>query len=101
MIPSLWVIVVLGVLIAYVNGANDVSKGIATLAGSGVTNYRRAILWGSLWTGIGGLAPFNLPQPLLPNFCKGGFAPGTNPPLPFPLALLLGRAPRGSPAAPP
>ena len=28
--------------VAYVNGANDVSKGIATLAGSGVSNYRRA-----------------------------------------------------------
>ncbi len=50
MIPSLWVIVVLGVLIAYVNGSNDVSKGIATLAGSGLTNYRRAILWGTVWT---------------------------------------------------
>jgi phosphate/sulfate permease len=28
--------------------ANDVSKGIATLVGSGVTSYRRAILWGTV-----------------------------------------------------
>lgn len=42
-----------GALVAYLNGANDVSKGIATLAGSGVTNYQRAILWGTLWTGAG------------------------------------------------
>lgn len=42
MSPSLWVTIALGVLIAYANGSNDVSKGIATLAGSGVTNYRHS-----------------------------------------------------------
>ena len=31
--------------LAFANGANDVSKGIATLVGSGVTDYRRAIAW--------------------------------------------------------
>jgi len=35
-------VTLIGGFIAYVNGANDVSKGIATLAGSGVTDYRRA-----------------------------------------------------------
>ncbi|MGC8550290.1 MAG: hypothetical protein ACP5M4_11375 [Acidobacteriaceae bacterium] len=43
-------IFLLGFAVAYANGSNDVSKGIATLAGSGVTNYRRAIRWGTLWT---------------------------------------------------
>lgn len=33
--------------LAAVNGANDVSKGVATLAGSGVTRYRTAVLWGA------------------------------------------------------
>jgi phosphate/sulfate permease len=65
MIPSLWVIVALGVLIAYVNGSNDVSKGIATLAGSGLTNYRRAILWGTVWTGLG--LPARTPARHAPN----------------------------------
>ena len=40
-------------LLAYANGANDVSKAIATLVGSGVSNYRAAILWGTLWTIVG------------------------------------------------
>jgi PiT family inorganic phosphate transporter len=41
--------------LAFANGSNDVSKGIATLAGSGVTTYRRAILWGTMWTVLGGI----------------------------------------------
>lgn len=41
--------------LAFANGSNDVSKGIATLAGSGVTHYRTAILWGTTWTVIGGV----------------------------------------------
>src|SRR5260370_2689420 len=87
---SLVLIFAAGIFIAYVNGANDVSKGIATLAGSGVTNYRRAILWGSLWTGIGGLAAFSLAKALLTTFGKGVFAAGTNPTFPVALAIILG-----------
>ncbi len=41
-------IALISALVGYANGANDVSKGIATLAGSGVSSYRRAILWGAL-----------------------------------------------------
>src|SRR5260370_35576304 len=33
--------------LAYSNGANDVSKAIATLVGSGVRHYRPAIFYGS------------------------------------------------------
>ncbi len=47
-------LVVLTLAVAFANGANDVSKGIATLVGSGVTNLRRAILWGTAWTVAGG-----------------------------------------------
>lgn len=42
-------------VVAFANGANDVSKGIATLAGAGVTSTRRAIAWGTLWTVVGGM----------------------------------------------
>jgi inorganic phosphate transporter, PiT family len=87
---SLWLVLAAGIFIAYVNGANDVSKGIATLAGSGVTNYRRAILWGSLWTGIGGLAAFSLAKALLTTFGRGVFAAGTTPTFPVALAIILG-----------
>lgn len=43
------------ILLAYANGSNDISKGIATLVGSGVTDYKKAVLWGIFWTGIGSL----------------------------------------------
>ena len=39
--------------LAFANGANDVSKAIATLVGSGITDYRSAIAWGTAWTMIG------------------------------------------------
>jgi hypothetical protein len=52
---ALWVLAI-GFVVAFANGANDVSKGIATLVGSGLTDYRRAIQWGALWTALGALA---------------------------------------------
>lgn len=48
-------LIVLTLSLAYANGANDVSKGIATLVGSGITDYRRALLWGTGWTIAGGV----------------------------------------------
>jgi PiT family inorganic phosphate transporter len=49
----------LAIGLAFANGTNDVSKTIATLVGSGVTNYRSAIAWGTVWTVIGaGMAAF-------------------------------------------
>lgn len=48
--------IVAAAALAFANGANDVSKGVATLAGSGRTSYRNAIAWGTLWTFAGGLA---------------------------------------------
>jgi inorganic phosphate transporter, PiT family len=81
-----------GVLVAYFNGANDVSKGIATLAGSGVTNYKRAILWGTLWTGVGGLASSVLSQAMVATFGVGLLREGSKPAYDGALAALLGAA---------
>jgi len=39
--------------LAFANGSNDVSKGIATLAGSRRATYRQALAWGTLWTALG------------------------------------------------
>ena len=41
--------------LAFANGANDVSKAIATLAGAGLASVKRAIAWGTLWTVAGAL----------------------------------------------
>lgn len=72
--------------VAYANGSNDVSKAIATLVGSGVTNYRRAIAWGTATTVIGaGLSAWT-GSGLVATFSKGLLSKGT----PSTLALALG-----------
>jgi inorganic phosphate transporter, PiT family len=78
--------------IAFANGQNDVSKGIATLAGSGVTGYRRAILWGSLWTGLGGLAGAILGTAMISTFGRGLISPDVTPTYAAALATILGAA---------
>lgn len=50
------VIFALGALLAYVNGANDIGKPVASLAGSNVAEAKHAVLWGSFWTVLGGFA---------------------------------------------
>lgn len=68
---------VLVLLLAFANGANDVSKAIATLVGSGVTDYRTAILWGTVWTAIGvGLSGL-VATAVVKTFSRGLLAPGT------------------------
>ncbi|HUP46663.1 MAG TPA: inorganic phosphate transporter [Thermoanaerobaculia bacterium] len=59
-------------LLAFANGANDVSKGIATLVGSGLSHYRPAVLWGSLCTVAGGLAAAFASQALVATFSGNG-----------------------------
>ncbi len=87
---TLWLVAAAAALLALVNGANDVSKGIATLAGSGVTNYRRAIAWGAIWTGVGGLAGAVLARALVRAFGNGLLAAGTEPTFLAAIAVLAG-----------
>jgi PiT family inorganic phosphate transporter len=87
---ELFAVVLAGVLIAYFNGANDVSKGVATLVGSGLTNYRAATLWGTVFTGLGGLSGALLASALVQTFGKGLLAQGTVPTLAAALATILG-----------
>jgi PiT family inorganic phosphate transporter len=82
-------IVLLGLLAAS-NGANDVSKGIATLAGSGVARYRAAIVWGAATTLAGCLLSGALAGQMLKLFSSGIVS---EPPTPaFTLAVLCGTA---------
>jgi len=89
MVPVFFVFF-LGAGIAYANGANDVSKGIATLVGSGSADYRRAIAWGTLWTGVGGLSGALLGKAMVATFGKGIFAAGVQPTLATAIAILFG-----------
>jgi PiT family inorganic phosphate transporter len=63
--------------LAFANGSNDVSKAIATLVGSGVTDYRSAIAWGTVWTVIGaGVAAF-VASAMIKTFSHGLVQTGT------------------------
>ncbi|MEP6472014.1 MAG: inorganic phosphate transporter [Acidobacteriota bacterium] len=64
---------VLVAVLAYANGSNDISKGIATLVGGGVTSFRRAVLWGAVWTLLGGLLAAFAAQGLVATFSGKGF----------------------------
>jgi len=76
------------VFLAAMNGANDVSKGIATLAGAGVTRYRTAIAWGTVTTLGGCLLSLTVAAKLTALFSKGIVShPPTNA---FTLAVLVG-----------
>ncbi|MGH9365964.1 MAG: inorganic phosphate transporter [Thermoanaerobaculia bacterium] len=66
-------LVLLALFLAFANGSNDVSKGIATLVGSGVSNFRAAVLWGTLWTVAGGLVAAFASQGLVATFSGKGF----------------------------
>jgi PiT family inorganic phosphate transporter len=68
---------ILVLALAYANGTNDVSKAIATLVGSGVTNYRVAILWGTCWTMIGAGAAAFVAGAMVTTFSKGLVQPDT------------------------
>jgi inorganic phosphate transporter, PiT family len=66
-------LIALALFLAFANGSNDISKGIATLVGSGVSNFRAAVLWGTVWTVAGGLVAAFASQGLVATFSGKGF----------------------------
>lgn len=64
-------IVLLVILLSSANGANDVPKGVATLAGAGVTRYRTAIVWGTFTTLAGCLCSLFLASKMADLFSRG------------------------------
>lgn len=77
-------------LVAFSNGTNDVSKGVATLVGSGLSSYRGALLWGSLWTVTGGVVAFFVASTLLKVFSTGILAVDVELTVSFSLAVGSG-----------
>jgi len=63
--------------LAFANGSNDVSKAIATLVGSGVTNYRSAIVWGTVWTVVGAASAALVASAMVKTFSHGLIRTGT------------------------
>lgn len=54
--------------LAYANGANDNFKGVATLFGSGVSDYKKALNWGTAMTFAGSVAAVWLTASLVATF---------------------------------
>ena len=61
--------------LAYSNGSNDNFKGVATLFGSGTTNYRMALLWATATTFAGSVCSVFLAETLVENFSGKGLVP--------------------------
>jgi len=61
--------------LAYSNGANDNFKGVATLFGTGTTNYKRAITWATITTFLGSVTALFLADALVKNFSGKGLVP--------------------------
>ena len=71
-------------------GANDVSKAIATLVGSGVTDYRSAIAWGTVWTVVGAALATLVASAMIKTFSHGLIQTGTIIGPAVSLAILTG-----------
>jgi PiT family inorganic phosphate transporter len=76
--------------LAFANGSNDVSKAIATLVGSGVTDYRSAIAWGTVWTVIGAALAAFVANAMVKTFSHGLVQTGTIVEPAATLAILTG-----------
>jgi len=84
----LLIIFILTMALAAANGANDVSKGVATLAGSGVTRYRTAIIWGAATTLAGALVSGLFAERMMKLFTSGIVSAKPTPA--FTLAVICG-----------
>jgi PiT family inorganic phosphate transporter len=79
--------------VAYVNGANDNFKGVATLFGSGTADYRKALGWATIATLAGSLTAFFLATRLISIFQGNGLVPASlAESQPFLAAVILGAA---------
>lgn len=81
---------ILVLALAYANGTNDVSKAVATLVGSGVTNYRAAMLWGTAWTVVGAGASAFVAHAMVKTFSHGLIQAGTVIQPAVTVAVLIG-----------
>jgi inorganic phosphate transporter, PiT family len=79
--------------LAYANGSNDNFKGVATLFGAGVTDYRTALLWATVTTLAGSMAAVALAGGLAKTFSGQGIVPDAIALTPrFAVAVVLGAA---------
>jgi PiT family inorganic phosphate transporter len=86
------IITLLVFVLAWANGANDAPKGVATLVGNGSASAKRAIIWGTLWTILGGIAAVMWGSALIKMFSSGYTSPDFDVNLTFVASILIGAA---------
>jgi PiT family inorganic phosphate transporter len=92
MIAAMWLLTLLVLALAWANGANDVAKGVATLAGSGVATPRQVIIWGAVCSVMGGIVALLWGSALVSVFSKGFLSEGTNATLAFSIGAVFAAA---------
>src|SRR4051794_5925802 len=75
--------------VAWANGANDVSKGVATLVGSRLATYAQALRWGTACTVAGAVSALMLTTTMVTTFSTGLVGSVSLSPV-FPLAVASG-----------
>lgn len=83
-------VIVLAALLSYANGANDNSKGVATLVGFGAATPRQALIWATVTTAIGAGFSFWVAGGMIEAFKARLFANGTALESIFYIAVLVG-----------
>lgn len=63
------------IFLAYANGTNDNFKGVATLFGSGASDYKKALWWATITTFLGSLAALFVASNLVAAFSGKGLVP--------------------------
>jgi inorganic phosphate transporter, PiT family len=72
----IWILLLLATFfLAYTNGANDNFKGVATLFGTGTTDYKSAISWATICTFMGSLTALYVAGGLVKSFSGKGLVP--------------------------
>lgn len=67
--------ILFAILLAYVNGANDNFKGVATLYGSRSTTFRTALTWATITTFAGSICAVIISHGLVATFSGKGLVP--------------------------
>lgn len=83
-------VLALAALLAFANGANDNSKGVATLVGHGASSPRDALAWAAATTALGALLGFFASAGLLQVFRAGFIGAGSERSAGFFVATLAG-----------
>lgn len=86
-------LIICGLFLAYANGANDNFKGVATLYGSGLTSYKKALSYATMATIAGSLTSIFVARGLIAAFSGKGLVPSEIVGMPgFALSVALAAA---------